>query len=431
MSGRVNGKRRELLGWLGSAALAALTRPGLARAAASPRVVIVGAGFGGATCARYLRLLSPHSEITVIDARAQFLTGPFTNEVVAGLRPVERIRRDLKRIGRAHQVRCVNSNVLEIDPVGKRVRTADGRDFGADCIIVSPGVAMRWDIIDGLSAANSAAMPHAWLGDAQVVQLRERLRAVADGDTVLIGAPANPYRCPPGPYERASLMADALLRTGRKRCKIFIADAKDDFTKSALFKLEWDNLYPGLIEWLPRASGGEVVRVSADGHEVWLKNSATPIATALSSIVPAQQAAAIAVSAGLTDESGWCPVKVDSFESTRHPGVYVLGDASAAAPMPKSAFSANSQAKLCASAIAASFAGAPAPTAELLNTCYSLVSSDEAISVSAFYRAEHGKLTVVSDGMSPLSGDIELRRREARQASAWYDSISMDSFGAA
>jgi sulfide dehydrogenase [flavocytochrome c] flavoprotein subunit len=259
--------------------------------------------------------------------------------------------------------------------------------------------------------------------------MRERLRSVPDGGLILVSAPANPYRCPPGPYERASLMAYVLKTTGRARTKILIADAKDDFSKSALFRLEWDTLYPGTIEWISRSAGGEVVRVDTASGAVWLRGSTQPLGVDLASIIPAQRAPQLAAEADLVDASGWCPIQANSFESVKHPGVHVIGDACAGTPIPKSAFAANSQAKLCAAAIAARFAGAAAPDARLLNTCYSLVSPDEAISVSGLYAADAGRLTIVSEGMSPLAGDAALRRREAQQAFAWYDNITFDSFG--
>lgn len=416
--------RRHLL----QAAFAATLLP-VSAARRKARIIVVGAGFGGATCAKMLRLSSPTSDVLLIDARASWCTGPFTNLALTGLRSVASITRRTADIGRAHGVRTLIDEVTGIDPVGRTVTTAGGKRLVADRIVLSPGIAMRWGVIEGLTAELSGAMPHAWLGDTQVQSLRERIDAVPDGGTILIGAPANPYRCPPGPYERASLIAEHLLKTGRARAKILIADAKDDFTKRPLFLAEWDERYGAMIEWIPRAKGGEVVRVDTGSGEVWLRDAATPIATDLASIVPPQQAAAIAGPAGLADESGWCPVNPLTFESTRHAGIHVLGDAAIAAPMPKSAFAANSQGKLCAAAIAAALDGRPAPDARMINTCYSLVAEDAAISVSGFYSAASGRIAVVSEGVSPLTAPDGLRRREAAQAHDWYESISTDSFG--
>jgi sulfide dehydrogenase [flavocytochrome c] flavoprotein subunit len=419
--------RRDLLA--ASLALPAIGAQAAQRRGA--RIVVVGAGFGGATCAKYLRVLMPDADITLIDRRASFYTGPFTNLVIAGLRVPDSIERDVQRIADDHRVRLIVDEVTAIDTAKLRVGTARHGVHAADRIVISPGIAMRWDAIEGLDPTHSAQMPHAWTGDAQLLALRERVANLSDGATVLIAAPPNPYRCPPGPYERASLIACALTRAGRRRCKILIADAKDDFSKRALFELEWDQLYPGLIEWIPRAKNGEVVRVDTSANAVWLRDASAPIKVDLATIIPPQRAADLAAQNDLVDESGWCPIDPANFESRRHPHIHVIGDAALAAPMPKSGFSANSQAKLCAAAIAASLSGKPAPDPRLLNTCYSLVNETAAISVSGYYGAVNGRLSAISEGMSPLSGDVALREREARQAHAWYDSITADSFGAA
>ena len=424
--------RRDLL----RAGLAAASWPLLGQAAApkktaaQPRVIVIGAGFGGATCAKYLRvLLSPKTEVLLIDRRPGFLTGPFSNLVIAGLRTPESITRHVETIGVTHGVKTLVDEVLGIDPITLTVTTANNGLHRADRIVVSPGIAMRWGAIEGIAAANSAAMPNAWLGDSEVLELRDRLEAVPDGGTILISGPPNPYRCPPGPYERASLIAWLLTKTNRRRCKIIIADAKDDFSKRALFMLEWDALYPGMIEWRPRAQGGEVVRVDPATGEVWLRDAKQSIVTSLASIIPPQRAAELATKADLDDESGWCPVNPANFESKKHAGIHVIGDAAIASPMPKSAFAANSQAKLAAAAIAAALSGASAPEARLLNTCYSLVSDHEAISVSGYYGVVEGRLSALSEGVSPLSGDAELRNKEAVQARSWYENITADSFG--
>jgi len=402
------------------------------RAPAKPqsRVIVIGGGFGGATCAKYLRQLSPKTEVTLIERRGSFYTGPFSNLVLAGVRTPASVTIDMSAVGAALGVRTLVDEVIAIDPITRTVTTAESGLLQADRVVVAPGIAMRWDVIEGLDATNSASMPHAWTGDGQLLELRDRLDAVPDGGTIVIGAPANPYRCPPGPYERASLIAHRLSQTDRSRCKILIADAKDDFTKRALFMLEWDQLYPGMIEWIPRAQGGEIIRVDTTTGEVWLRgDDQKSMATHLASIVPPQRAAEIAASADLIDESGWCPVNAATMESSRYPGIYVLGDAAILAPVPKSAFAANSAAKLCASAIASALNHGPAVDPQVLNTCYSFVSSNQAISVSARYSAVNGRFSVLSDGVSPLSGDLAVRQREARQARDWYTGITADSFG--
>lgn len=413
-----------------AAGLAALL-PLPARAATSQtpigRVLIVGGGFGGSACARTLRRLDPRIDVRLIEPRARFYTGPYSNAAIAGLCAEGDVVQGPAQVA-GEGVRWIGQRAVEIDPVLRKLRTADGAVHEADRIVLSPGVAMRWDRIEGLDARNSDRMPHGWLGDHQVTDLRARFDALPDGAQIAIAAPANPYRCPPGPYERASLMAWRLQQRGHHRTRIRILDAKDDFTKRALFQLGWDTLYPAVIEWVPRAAGGELKAVDAARSELRL-HGGERLRADLACVIPPQRAAEIAQAADLADESLWCPVDPASFESLRHPGVYVIGDACIAQPMPKSAFSANSQAKLVALHIAAAFAGRALPEPRLVNTCYSLLAPDYGISVGGLYGVVSGRLSTLNDGMSPLVASRELRAREATYAQHWYEHITHDTFG--
>lgn len=425
---RIDVRRRQLLlaGLAATALPASRARAAPSRAAAA-RVLVIGGGFGGATCARTLHRLVPGADITLLEPRGAFFTGPSTNAALASVCAEGDIVRGpgaLEREG----IRWIRERAVELDPVTKRVRVASGASFEADRIVLSPGIAMRWDRIPGLDAKTSEAVPHAWLGDAQVPRLRERIESLRDGATIAIAAPANPYRCPPGPYERASLLAWRLSSRRLKRCKILLLDAKDDFTKRALFQVGWDTLYPGMVEWVPHAKGGEVLEVDTRRHTLKLLNGSR-VRVDLASVVPPQRAADIAQAGDLADESGWCPVHPANFESTRHKGIHVIGDACIAQPMPKSAFSANSQAKLVALAIAAQLAGLPAPEPRLVNTCYSLLAPDYAISVGGLYGVVSDRLSTLNDGMSPLGAAREWRVREAAYAHEWYEQITYDSFG--
>ena len=416
-------RRRLLLAGLG----ATLPPWAFAQKSATARVIVIGGGFGGASCARLLRRLDPSIAVTLIEPRAHFFTGPSTNAALASFCAEGDIVRGPATLVR-DGVQWIAQPAVSVDPVLREVRTADGQRHRADHLVLSPGVAMRWDRIEGLSADNSAQMPHAWLGDAQLGLLRRRIDALRDGATVAISAPPNPYRCPPGPYERASLLAWRLAQTGRKRCKILLLDAKDDFSKRDLFQVGWDTLYPGRIEWVPRARGGELLAVDTARSTLQLQ-SGERLRPELACVIPPQRAADIAQQADLTDESGWCPVQPVNFESTRHMGVHVIGDAAAAQPMPKSAFSANSQGKLVALAIHAALRGSAAPEPKLVNTCYSLLAPDYAISVGGLYGVVSGRLSTLNDGMSPLGATRELRAQEALYARDWYRGITEDSFG--
>ena len=424
MAARVDARRRRLL--LAGLAMAAFAQA--PRARTGPHVVVIGGGFGGATCARTLRRLSPDVRITLLEPRTHFFTGPSTNAALVGLCAEGDIVRGPGALA-AEGIELRAERALGLDPVARIVRTASGARLAAERIVLSPGVAMRWDLVAGLPDAMREHMPHAWLGDAQVATLRRRIESLRSGATVAIVAPPNPYRCPPGPYERASLIAWRLRRGGNTRGKVVVLDAKDDFSKRPLFQLGWDTLYPGTIEWVARERGGELAEVlDARRNRLRLRNG-SQVQADLVSLVPPQRAADIAVESDLVDETGWCPVDPATFESTRHRGIHVIGDACHAHPMPKSAFSANSQAKLVALSLAAQFAGSAPPDARLVNTCYSLLAPDFGISVGGLYGVVSGRLSTLNDGMSPLGAAREYRAREAAYAHDWYEQITRDSFG--
>lgn len=419
--------RRRLVRAAIAAGAAGIAAPALAAASkpAPARILVVGGGFAGATCAGYLKRLLADAAVTLIEARRDFLTGPMSNAMLVGLREAASVRQSPAALVE-HGVTWLRQRATAIDPVRRRVRTEDGRWHPADYLVVATGIDFRWDRIDGLDAGSSVRMPHGWDGDASLLALKAGLARLGAGATVLIGAPPNPYRCPPGPYERASLIA-WLLR--ERRGKVLIADAKDDFSKRGLFQFGWDVLYPGRIEWIPRAGGGEVVAVHTGRGEVRLANGET-LRPDLASIVPPQVASAFCHQADLVDESGWCPVHGRSLESLRHRGVHVIGDAAALHPVPKSAFAGNSAAKLCASAIAAEVLGLAPPSPRVINTCYSLVAPAWAISVSGLYSGDEDRMAAVSEGTSPLIGDEALRAREAEDFDLWYRGLTRDSFGA-
>jgi len=257
--------------------------------------------------------------------------------------------------------------------------------------------------------------------------LRRQLEAMEDGGLVVISAPDNPYRCPPGPYERASLIAH-YLQTHKPRSKLLLLDAKDTFTKQELFRTAWQRLYPGLLEWVPGSQSGRVIRVNPGTGT--MHTAFDEYKPAVANIIPPQRAAAIARTAGLDDGKGWCRVQARTFESTVHAGIHLIGDAIIASPMPKSAFSANTQAKVCAVAIVALLRGAQVPEPVLMNTCYSLVAPDYGISIAGVYRVVEGKITAVegSEGVSPLDAPDEIRSLEAAYAQSWYSNITADVF---
>jgi len=277
-----------------------------------------------------------------------------------------------------------------------------------------------------MEATAAEHAPHAWKAGPQTLLLRRQLQAMEDGGTFVMAIPDNPFRCPPGPYERAALVAHYLAQH-KPRSKVLLLDAKDNFSKKALFQQGWKALYGERIEWIGQKDDGQVVRVDAARREVETAFGTRHRAAVLN-VIPPQKAGFIAERAGITDASGWVPVKAESFESRLVSGIYALGDATIAAPMPKSGFAANTQGKVAAAAIAADLLGQDAPTASYANTCYSLIGPGYGISVAGVYGARGGQLVEVpgSGGVSPLDADAAFRAAEARYGDAWYDAISAD-----
>jgi sulfide dehydrogenase [flavocytochrome c] flavoprotein subunit len=390
--------------------------------------VVVGGGFGGATCAKYIRRADPGIEVTLVTPHRQFITCPFSNAVLAGLRDMASVTHHYESLRQRHGVRLVYATATAIDPTARRVTLSDGSTLPYDRLVLSPGIALRWGAIEGYDVAASEVFPHAWEAGPQTVLLRRQLEAMPDGGLVVIAAPAEPYRCPPGPYERASLIA-YYLKTHKPRSKVLILDAKNVFSKQELFRSAWARLYPGLIEWIPLSQSGRVVRVDATARTV--STDFDEYKPAVANIIPPQEAAGIARAVGLDSGQGWCSVGAGTFESVVYAGIHIIGDAAIANPMPKSAFSANNQAKACAAAIVTLLRGHEVAPPALLNTCYSLVAPDYGISIAAVYRAVNDTLIAVegSSGVSPLDAPAETRSLEAEYAKSWYANITADTFG--
>jgi NADPH-dependent 2,4-dienoyl-CoA reductase/sulfur reductase-like enzyme len=418
--------RRRSLAAL-SAAAVTLTAPRIARGAVG-RVAVVGGGFGGATAARYLKAADPALEVTLIEPAERFYTCPFTNLHLGGLVEFESLGHgygDLVALG----VRHVRAMAAAVDPAARTVRLADGATVAYDRLVLSPGIDIRWGALAGYDEAAAERAPHAWKAGPQTHVLKRQLEAMPDGGTVVMVCPGNPFRCPPGPYERAAMIAH-YLKTTKPRSKVLLLDAKDQFSKQGLFVDGWKAAYGPMIEWVGLANDGKVVRVDAVSLEVETEFGRKVKADVLN-VIPPQMAGAIAKAAGVTNESGWVPVKPDTFESTLVPGVHVVGDATIAAPMPKSGFCANAQGKVAAAAIAASLAGRDPPPAVWTNTCYSLIAPDYGISVAGVYRVKDGKIVEVegAGGVSPRQAEPAFRRKEAEYGRGWYAAIAADTWG--
>ena len=426
--GRFRKSRRELLKLAGGAAVAGLVARRAGARARGGRVVVVGAGFGGATCARYLRRLAPELDVTLVERGEHFVTCPFSNAVIAGLQDLGSVTHGFDGL-RRRGVTVVGAEAVAIDPQGGTVRLAGGDSLPFDRLVLSPGIDLEWNAIEGYDEAAAVRMPHAWKAGAQTVLLRRQLEAMEDGGLVVIAVPENPYRCPPGPYERASLIADYLHRE-KPRSKVLILDAKDGFSKQGLFREGWERLYPGLIEWVGFSGGGNVVAVDPGAMEV--RTDFEVFRADVANIIPPQRSARLVDTAGLAAGGDWCPVDQRTFESAVVPDIHLLGDAVLAGAMPKSGFSANNQAKVCARAVVAALREEEPPEPAFINTCYSLLAADYGISVAAVYRLDDaGVIAPVpgSGGVSPSDAPLAFRRAEADYARGWYASITADMFG--
>ena len=406
---------------------ALLAIPFIARAQTAPRVVVIGGGFGGATAARFLRRADPRIDVVLVEPNATLHRLPVQQR--SDRRP-PRHRRAALRLPRhcsrpafawcrpRHRHRSVTPHAS---------RSATVR-LPYDRLILSPGIDIAWGALPGYNEAAAERMPHAWKAGEQTLLLRRQLDAMPDGGVVVISAPANPYRCPPGPYERASLIA-WYLKTNKPRSKLILLDAKDIFSKQKLFQSAWKQLYPDLLEWVSLSDGGKVTRVDpvTNTFETDFGQHKADVAN----VVPPQRAGAIAVAAGVADRTGWCPIDPVTFESRLQPGVHVIGDAAIAGGMPKSAFAANAQAKVCADAVAQLLNGKPPAEPRLINTCYSLVAPGYGISVAGVYRPVNGQLTDIegAGGVSPLDAPAAQRAQEAEYADAWFKTIAGETFG--
>jgi len=405
---------------------ALLPLPALAQGAAG-RVVVVGGGFAGASCARAVKALDPRINVTLVEASRTFTACPFSNTVLAGMREITAQQFGYDKVA-ASGVTMAFAAASAVNAQARTVTLADGAQLNYDRLVLAPGIDIRWNGLPGYDEAAASVMPHAWRAGEQTVLLRRQLEAMEDGGLVVISAPANPFRCPPGPYERASLIAH-YLKTRKPKSKLIVLDAKDAFSKQRLFQNAWKELYPNLLEWVSLSSGGKVASV-----EPATKTLVTDFGrhqAAVANVIPPQKAAQIADAAGVSDRTGWCPVDAQTFESKQQQNIHVIGDAAIMGGMPKSAFSANSQAKVCAAAVVTLLAGQKPVEPRLINTCYSLVSPDYGISVAGVYRPKDGVLVDVegAGGVSPADAPKAFREQEATFANGWFQTITTEVFG--
>jgi NADPH-dependent 2,4-dienoyl-CoA reductase/sulfur reductase-like enzyme len=423
---RLHPSRREFAAGVSAGiASAMLPHPMLAQGAA-PKIVVIGGGFAGLTAARMAKRYDKGLDVTVVEANPTYTACPFSNDVIAGLRDIKEQQFGYGKVA-GDGVTLAQTNATGVDATARTVTLANGSTLHYDRLILAPGIDLRFDALPGYDEAAAQRMPHAWKAGEQTMLLRRQIEAMEDGGVVVIVSPQNPYRCPPGPYERASLIA-WYLKAKKPRSKVMILDAKDAFSKQRLFQNAWKQMYPNL-EWVSLSMGGKVSSVDPATNTV--ATDFDKVKAAVANVIPPQKAGRIAQLAGATDRSGWCPIDPVTFESKQVPNVHVVGDAAIAGAMPKSAFAANAQAKVCAVAVAKLARGEKPETPKLINTCYSLVAPDYGVSVAAIYHPVNGALAEVagSGGVSPVDAPLAERKEEAELADGWFHTITSEVFG--
>jgi len=384
------------------------------------RVVVIGGGYGGTIAAKYIRMMDKSIEVVMIERNDHFVSCPFSNLYIGGiLKDLNPLTIKYDKLASNHGVKVVQAEVTAVDPAAKVVTTSKGT-VSYDRLVLSPGIDFRLEEMKGYDAAAMEKMPHAWKAGPQTVLLRKQLEAMKDGGTMVMTVPLAPYRCPPGPYERASMVAH-YLKANKPKSKLVVLDANPDITsKGGLFKKGWKDNYTGIIDYRPAKKVTEVdsskLTVLVEGLE--------DVKGDVVNVIPPQRAGQIAVAAGLVgDDKNWCPVNQTTFESTKQAGIHVIGDACIAGPMPKSGYSANSEAKICAMNIVALMNGKETTDLSGINTCYSYITDKEAVSVAAVYAVKEGKIIAVpnSGGVSPA--DFSAAKMEAIYAESWLKNI--------
>ena len=415
--------RRQFLGTALAAASTTLAHPALAQGA--PQVIVIGGGFAGATCAKEFKRIDPKLRVMLVETNSTFTACPLSNGVIAGLRGLKAQQFDYEGLG-AKGIGVALLSATKVDPKARTVTLANGSSFPYERLVLAPGIDIRWGAIPGYDEKAAERMPHAWQAGPQTMLLRQQLEAMEDGGLVVMTAPQPPYRCPPAPYERASLIAH-YLKTKKPKSKIIIVDSKDTFSQQKLFQAAWAELYKDTLEWLPLSNGGNVTEV--DAKTLTVSSDFEKYEAKVANIIPPQKAGRIADIAGVADRTGWCPIDPVTFESTLQPNVHVIGDAAIMGAVPKSASSAHAEAKECATAVTKMLRGEKPSETKLIGSCYSLAAPDYGFSISGSYHAANGLYAEEQAGVSsPADAPRELRAKEAKDADAWYRKITSDIF---
>jgi NADPH-dependent 2,4-dienoyl-CoA reductase/sulfur reductase-like enzyme len=416
--------RRDVLKTAMAASAAIFPLPAISQSA-SPRVVVIGGGFGGAACARALKRTGTKLSVTLIEPNRIYTACPMSNAAIAGLRELTSQEFGYSRL-QGEGIELVASAAESVDAATRGVMVSGGQRIEYDRLVLAPGIDFRWDALPGYSREVAATMPHAWIGGDQISLLTRQIAAMDDGGVVVISVPVTPSRCPPAPYERASLIA-YMLKTRKPRSKVIVLDAKETFTMQRQFQSAWKQLYSGVLEYVSLSDGGLVTEV--DPATMTVATDFDKYTPAVVNIIPQQKAGAVAELAGVADRTGWCPVDPVSFESRLQPNIHVIGDSAIAGAMPRSASAAASQGKICATAIAALLAGNTPPPPTLASSCFSLIAPDYAISQTGRYRPAGENYTEAESIISPVDAPQDVRAKEARDADVWFAATTAEAFG--
>ncbi|WP_171229677.1 NAD(P)/FAD-dependent oxidoreductase [Ruegeria sp. HKCCA4008] len=416
--------RRTFLGAAGVAA-AGLSAP-MVLAQGKPRVVVVGGGAGGATAARYIAKDSKGEiDVTLIEPSRTYYTCFFSNLYLGGFQELSDIAHSYGTLAADYGINVVHDWAIGVDRDAKTVSLAGGGSVPYDKLILSPGIDFVDGAVEGWDVSAQNKMPHAYKAGSQTELLKAQIMAMPEGGTFAMVAPPNPYRCPPGPYERVSMVAH-VLKANNPTAKIIVADPKPKFSKMALFQEGWANHYEGMVDWIGEDFGGGNVSVNPDAMTVTIDGEETKVDVC--NVIPAMKAGRIAEMAGVT-EGNWAPVNAADMSSKADPDIYVLGDASQQGDMPKSGFSANSQAKVCANAVRGALTGSKVFPAKFSNTCWSLIDTDDGVKVGATYEATPEKIAKVDGFISQTGEDANLRKATYEESLGWYAGITSDMFG--
>ena len=415
--------RRSFVGIM-TASTTALAMPSIAFGA-KPKVVVIGGGAGGATAAKYIAKDSKGAiDVTLVEASKKYYTCFYSNLYLGDFRSYDSIGHSYDKLSSNHGVNVVHEWAVSVDNSAKKVNLGSGVSLPYDKLVISPGVDLKYSSVNGYSPEDQTRMPHAWKSGTQVQVLKDQVMNMKKGGTFVMVAPPNPYRCPPGRYERISMIAHQFKKTN-PTAKIVVLDPKKKFSKMGLFLEGWQKHYPGMIEWIDPEAHGGIKNVNAEKMEIVTDLDTFKADAAC--IIPAQKAGAIAMAAGV-NKGDWCPIVASSMQSQADKNIYVLGDASVAKSMPKSGFSANSQAKVAANHIRGSLTGSRVFEPRYANTCWSLVAVNDGIKVGASYKAGSDKIDPTSKFVSKTGEDSATRKATYEESIGWYQGITTDMF---